>query len=563
MAIGPGPTPGQDYIYIGDTGDNVRRRSSVTVYRVPEPLVNASQDPVTLSLNDVDAFPMQYPGTVYDSETLLVDPVSDDIFLVTRDREGAGAAYVFRNPSPHTPGVPVTLELVATIPLPLEVKGGDVSPSGDAVLLRPHSFSGYEDGYYWPRAAGTNLWDAFSGTSCVVPLIEEPQGEALGFAADGLGYYTIGEGSHQPIYFYENDTSTLLVPTGSTWRYLDDGSDPGAAWHQIDYDDSAWALGASQLGYGDGDEATVVSYGQDPDDKHITTYFRHTFRVENASVMESFRLNVLRDDGAVVYLNGTEIYRANMPEGAIQHETLAASTVWGNEESTFFPASVDTILLADGLNVLAVEVHQAAVTSSDISFDLELLGTGSPLATQVQIPMVPGWNLVSASLSPSATALTDALYSIEGKYDLVYSYDASDTPDPWKKHDAEGPPFTNDLTEIDGTMGLWIRVTEPVTLTVSGCVPPSTDVSLYTGWNLVACPLRAARPITQALSSIEGLCNLIYAYDASAYDASHTSDPWKKYDAAGPPVLNGLLEMQPGHGYWLRVSEDCTWRLVP
>jgi len=436
MAIGPGPTPGQDYIYISDTGDNARRRSSVTVYRVAESLVNVSQEPVTLSLNGVDAFPMQYPGTVYDSETLLVDPVSDDIFLVTRDRERVGAAYVYRNPSPHTPGVVVTLELVATIPL----KGGDVSPSGDAVLLRPHSYSGDEDGYYWSRATGTNLWEAFSDTSCVVPLVEEPQGEALGFAADGLGYYTISEGSYWPIYFYEKDRTTLLVPAGSTWRYLDDGFDPGAAWRQIDYDDSAWAVGAAQLGYGDGDEATVVSYGHDPDDKHITTYFRHTFCAANASVLDSLGLFVLRDDGAVVYLNGAEIYRANLPAGDIQHETLASSTVGGNEESTFFPVSVDTLLLTAGLNVLAVEIHQAAVTSSDISFDLELLGTESPLATQVQVPMVPGWNLVSASLSPSTTMLTNALCGIEGKYDLVYAYDASDALDSWKRYGVKAPP---------------------------------------------------------------------------------------------------------------------------
>ena len=199
MTIGPGPVEGQDYIYVGDTGDNARQRSSVTVYRVAEPLVSAAQEPVTINLDDVDALPMQYPGpAVYDCETLLVDPVSGDLFLVTKDRAGEGVAHVFRNPAPHTAGVMVTLELVDNIPLPSQVTGGDVSPSGDGVLLRL-----YSQAYYWPRATGTNLWEAFSGTACPVPLAVEPQGEAIAFAADGLGYYTISEGAFQPIYFYE------------------------------------------------------------------------------------------------------------------------------------------------------------------------------------------------------------------------------------------------------------------------------------------------------------------------------------------------------------------------
>jgi len=207
MAIGPGPVEGQDYIYVGDTGDNARRRSSVTVYRVAEPLVSATQNPVTVNLDNVDALPMRYPGpAVYDCETLLVDPVSGDLFLVTKDREGEGVARAFRNPAPHTPGVVVTLELVDTISLSSQVTGGDISPSGDAVLLRL-----YHQGHYWPRTAGTNLWEAFSGTACTVPLATEPQGEAIAFAADGLGYYTISEGAFQPIYFYNQDLSTWVV----------------------------------------------------------------------------------------------------------------------------------------------------------------------------------------------------------------------------------------------------------------------------------------------------------------------------------------------------------------
>jgi len=170
--------------------------------------------------------------------------------------------------------------------------------------------------------------------------------------------------------------------------------------------------------------------------------------------------------------------------------------------------------------------------------------------------LLPGWNLVSIPVSPASAVITEVLSSIEGQYDLVYAYDASDAADPWKKYNTAAPSFLNDLTEIDATMGLWIRATEPVTLTVSGSVPSSTDISLYTGWNLVGYPSLTARPMTEALAGIEGKYDLVYAYDA--WD---TEDPWKKYNTAAPPFLNDLTEMGSGWGYWIRVSEDCVWRV--
>src|SRR4051794_39592227 len=86
-----------------------------------------------------------------------------------------------------------------------------------------------------------------------------------------------------------------LVPVGSTWRYLDNGSDQGTAWRAASFDDSSWSSGAAQLGYGDGDEATVVSYGANASAKHITTYFRRTFSVANPAAVAALNLRVLRD----------------------------------------------------------------------------------------------------------------------------------------------------------------------------------------------------------------------------------------------------------------------------
>jgi hypothetical protein len=177
---------------------------------------------------------------------------------------------------------------------------------------------------------------------------------------------------------------TVLVPDGAVWKYLDDGSNQGMAWRDTTFNDSGWASGPAQLGYGDGDEATVVSYGPDPNNKYITTYFRHSFDVADPTLFSYLHLKLLRDDGAVVYLNGSELKRSNMPEGTmIGYLTLASSTVGGSDEDTFFGFYPDSGDLKYGTNVLAVEIHQRSVTSSDISFDLELIGlAGLPHVTR-------------------------------------------------------------------------------------------------------------------------------------------------------------------------------------
>src|SRR5688500_7472232 len=146
----------------------------------------------------------------------------------------------------------------------------------------------------------------------------------------------------------------VLVPTGAVWKYLDNGSDQGTAWRAAGFNDVSWASGPAQLGYGDGDESTVVSFGPDAANKYITTYFRRSFSVADAAAYQSAVLRVLRDDGAVVYLNGTEVFRGNMPGGTIGYRTLASVAI---DDSTFHQAGINPALLVTGNNVLAVEIH--------------------------------------------------------------------------------------------------------------------------------------------------------------------------------------------------------------
>ena len=163
-----------------------------------------------------------------------------------------------------------------------------------------------------------------------------------------------------------------LVTFGSDWKYLDNGSNQGTAWTDPLFNDLSWALGPAQLGYGDGDEATVVSFGPSSSNKFRTTYFRHEFNVVDHSIYVSLDLRLVRDDGAVVYLNGTEIARINMP-AASHFLSFASSTIDREAEDTPEVLCVAPNDLVTGTNLLAVEIHQRSSSSSDISFDLQLV----------------------------------------------------------------------------------------------------------------------------------------------------------------------------------------------
>lgn len=159
------------------------------------------------------------------------------------------------------------------------------------------------------------------------------------------------------------------IAAGSVWRYLDTGAAPGPGWRRVDFDDSDWAEGPAQLGYGDGDEATVVDEGTP---RHVTHYFRHRFEVVDAGSLTRLEVALVRDDGAIVYLNGVELLRDQMPPGPVDRATLASAFAAGRDERVFHRFTVPADALRDGANVVAVEIHKADPGSRDMSFDLAL-----------------------------------------------------------------------------------------------------------------------------------------------------------------------------------------------
>lgn len=269
---------------------------------------------------------------------------------------------------------------------PQVTAGPDQSHITDRVPLEVRlSGSVRDDGLPAPPGQVTTAWSQVDGPG-VVWFADAAQPETTAYLP-GVGTYhlrlTAHDGQLQTadelvITVARTTEPTILVAQGSVWRYWDRGTDPGTNWADLAFDDNAWSAGPARLGYGGDGEVTVISYGPNPLNRYITTFFRHRFVVPDPAAVTSLKVGLLRDDGGIVYLNGTEIFRSNMPEGPVTLTTRANSAVGGADEQTFYESAVDPSLLVAGTNQLAVRIHQANPTSSDLGFDLYLTGTALP-----------------------------------------------------------------------------------------------------------------------------------------------------------------------------------------
>lgn len=205
LAIGPGPEPGRSYLYVGDIGDNTTRRADVTIYRTPEPLLDDPPGPGPQVLTDVEALRAEYPDGPHDAEALLVDRRRGDLFIVTKTL-ATGPSGVYRYPAAQQTGATATLERVASLSVPSApftgstVTGGDITPSGDEILLRT-----YFTAFVWRRQPTQSVAGALGGVACPVPLAAETQGEAIAYSRDGNAYLTTSEWRNagpRPLYDY-------------------------------------------------------------------------------------------------------------------------------------------------------------------------------------------------------------------------------------------------------------------------------------------------------------------------------------------------------------------------
>ena len=206
IAIGPGPLAEQDYLYIADTGNNALSRQTVTIYRVPEPAVDTTITSRTQTLTGVEALSMRFPSEPRECETLLVDPLNGDIYLVTRDRSERTkeVASVFHAPGPHRGGSPQTLKDLTSFVPPASIRGGDISRDGRLVILRSHSLRPERGALLWKRSDPSSpLHEIFSDEPTNLTVRAEPQGESIAFSPGGDFFFTVSEGSKAPIYRFE------------------------------------------------------------------------------------------------------------------------------------------------------------------------------------------------------------------------------------------------------------------------------------------------------------------------------------------------------------------------
>ncbi|MFT5857404.1 MAG: hypothetical protein ACI8XO_004665, partial [Verrucomicrobiales bacterium] len=345
--------PGQTYHYrvsSSDSAGNAAVGTDLTFTTAIDDLTPPTPDPLSWASVPTSAGPS--------SITMTATTASDS----------SGVEYYFENLSDpaHDSGWQTGTTFTDTVLLPntsytYRVKARDLSPASNQT-----GFS----------SQGSATTGAGSATVLRGPYLQngKPDGVSIMWRTDNFtdGRVWYGDSpSNLDQVVDEPLAPPAFIDRGATWKYLDDGSNQGTAWRDPAFDDSSWSQASAQLGYGDGDEATVVSSGPSTN-KFTTTYFRHSFTVSDAASVTDLEIGLLRDDGAVIYLNGTELRRDNMPGGTISSTTFASGAIGGTNEAIFFVSAVDPALLLEGTNVIAVEIHQANLTSSDISFDLEL-----------------------------------------------------------------------------------------------------------------------------------------------------------------------------------------------
>lgn len=198
MAAGPGQGRAAT-LYIGDIGDNSRSRKDTVVYRVQEPAVDMRKTGQTGATQKAERLPFVYPDGHHDAETLLVHPVTGEVFILTK--AGSGVSGIYRFPLPLTPDQTVTLEKVGTvtftssISLGRQATGGDISPDGKRIVLRT-----YLAAYEWTVGAGQSVAEALSGSPRAVTVPILGQFEAICYVAGGKALLTTSEGAPCPLW---------------------------------------------------------------------------------------------------------------------------------------------------------------------------------------------------------------------------------------------------------------------------------------------------------------------------------------------------------------------------
>ncbi len=197
MAAGPGPESGITYLYIGETGDNYAQYEIMSIYRLPEPDISELDSLTYTMVEGVERIDYVYPdGLSRDAETLMVDPLTRDIYIVTKRDE---RSIIFAARYPQDTEKIISLEKIGYFPFNRAL-AGDISADGSEIAIKTDARI-----YYWKRNADEAVYETFKRQPLLLPYTREPQGEAFCWMPDGSGYYTLSEkvsGIEPVLYFY-------------------------------------------------------------------------------------------------------------------------------------------------------------------------------------------------------------------------------------------------------------------------------------------------------------------------------------------------------------------------
>lgn len=355
---------GESGTHTGESGES--GESGDTVETGPPPDTSVPDDPLELCINEFmpsNITSLTDETGAYPDWIELHNPGADDISLdgwsLTDDRDDPTMS-------------PLGADLVVPAGGWLLLYADGLTELGSSHLAFSLSEDGEEVGLFAPDGRGSvvRFGEVINDISLArVPDCCTGSTDCWDYAYRGSPGETNGEPDIEPDEYEE----ITIFPSGSDWAYWYTGAAPDGDWTAVDYDDSAWDIGAAPLGYGDSHQVTTLDYGGDDSNKYITAYFRVTFDATGASEWLDATLEYMRDDGVIVYLNGAELTRDNVSTDPADSSTLADSSVSEPYETEWNGVDLDTSLLVEGDNVLSVELHQASASSSDMTFDLQIL----------------------------------------------------------------------------------------------------------------------------------------------------------------------------------------------
>ncbi|MGY6561633.1 MAG: hypothetical protein ACXITV_05965 [Luteibaculaceae bacterium] len=191
ICIGPGPIPFTNYLYIGDIGDNQARWEIKTIYRLPEPdfIPWVESELNTVNVSNFETIRFVYPDGKKDAETLMIDPLTRDLYIVSK-REFP--VTVYRLPYPQSTSSVITAEKFCTLPFQWAV-AGDISAEGSHIVIKT-----YFENFLWLRGPNESVADAFKRPPVRIPLEDEPQGESFAWCHFTGAYYTLSEKGNEP-----------------------------------------------------------------------------------------------------------------------------------------------------------------------------------------------------------------------------------------------------------------------------------------------------------------------------------------------------------------------------